>query len=178
MQNVHPLFVHFPIALLSVSVLFDLLGQILKKDSLTVSAWWMQIMGTAALVFTAATGLIAETTVGHSDDAHEVMQNHKTMELIAAGIFLFIFIWRLILRGKTPSESGKTAHTLYTIMAIGAVAFMLTGSYWGGKLVYEYGVGVSVSQKEAPEHTSGNNKESAIIDSVKEKSSDTHKHQH
>ena len=39
MQNIHPMFVHFPLALLSVGLLFDILGYLLKKQSLSSAGW-------------------------------------------------------------------------------------------------------------------------------------------
>lgn len=168
MQNIHPYFVHFPIALLSVGLLWDLLGIILKKESLKNAGWWAQLFGTAAIVITAITGLIAANTVVHNDAAHEIMETHKTIGLIVAGVFILLFIWRSILKTMLPSRNLQ--QLIYLAIGGLAVITMLYGSHLGGKLVYEFGVGGSaVQQTEQPhqhdeaseEHEHKNNHDSS-----------------
>ena len=42
---IHPLVVHFPIALLFTSVFFDLLGIITEKKNFRQTAFWLLILG-------------------------------------------------------------------------------------------------------------------------------------
>jgi uncharacterized membrane protein len=160
MQNVHPYFVHFPIALLSVGVLCDLFGIIFKKDSLRNAGWWIQLFGTAAIVVTVITGLLAESTVGHSDTSHEIMETHKTLELVAVGIFALLFIWRSIQKTLLPSRNaGLPLLIVYLIIGVSAIGIMFYGAHLGGRLVYEFGVGGSaVSQPEGAGHQHNHDK--------------------
>ncbi len=75
----HPAITHFTIALLAASVLFDLLGIFLGKDSLHAAAWWNLLAGSIAAIFTVATGLLAERSAEHDETAHEVLQVHKAI---------------------------------------------------------------------------------------------------
>jgi len=77
MANVHPLFVHFPIALLNGFLLMELLGAITDKRSLRSAATWMLYLGTLGAVVTVITGLIAESGVGHGAGVHELMLNKE-----------------------------------------------------------------------------------------------------
>jgi len=149
MQNIHPYFVHFPIALLSIGLLYDLLGIIFKKDSLRNAGWWAQLFGTVAIAVTAVTGLLAESTVAHSDISHEIMETHKTLELIAVGIFVLLFIWR----STRYRYAGLPLLIVYLIIGASAVGIMFYGAHLGGRLVYEFGVGSSaVAQPEGAGH--------------------------
>lgn len=151
MQNIHPLFVHFPIALLSVGLLCDILGRAFKKDSFNNAGWWCQVFGIAAIAVAAITGLVAESTVKHSDASHSIMETHKTFMLIAAGIFAFLFVWRIIRKTLLPQVMPLLI-TYFIIGAFGA-GIMSYGAHLGGRLVYEFGVGTSiVTQPESGEH--------------------------
>ncbi len=140
MQNIHPLFVHFPIALLLAGIFCHLAGLWLKKDVLVVSSWWMQILGTLAAAITAITGLIAAGSVPHSDNVHELILSHRNLELWACGLFTVIFFWRLLWHTRLL--------VLYFGFAIVAVFLMTVGAYSGGRLVYEFGVGGSAVKFE------------------------------
>jgi uncharacterized membrane protein len=112
---------------------------------------WAQLFGVLAIIAAAGTGLIAANTVAHPEAAHEIMETHETMMLIAAGTLLALFVWRSILKSHLPSK--KIFLVIYLIIATGAVVTMLAGAHLGGKMVYEFGVGGSaVPQAESIEH--------------------------
>ncbi|MCL5773526.1 MAG: DUF2231 domain-containing protein [Firmicutes bacterium] len=161
MQNIHPLFVHFPIALLSVALLCDLLGKACKKDSLNNAGWWLQFFGTIAIIATAITGLIASNTVKLSDEARDIMEDHETLELIAGGIFALLFIWRSISKTILP----KKVPLLITYFVIGALGagIMFYGAHLGGRMVYEFGAGGSaVQQYKNGDHDDNKNIENKL----------------
>lgn len=145
MQNIHPYFVHFPIAILSVGLLWDLLGILFKKESFKNAGWWAQVFGVIAIIITGITGLIAANTVPHNEASHEIMETHETIGLIVAGIFILLLIWRSFLKTSLPTKSSY--QTIYLAMGILAVVTMLYGAHLGGKLVYEFGVGGSAVQQ-------------------------------
>ncbi|MBI5021752.1 MAG: DUF2231 domain-containing protein [Ignavibacteriales bacterium] len=150
MQNIHPYFVHFPIAILSVGLLWDLLGILLKKESFKNAGWWAQVFGVIAIVITVTTGLIAANTVPHNEASHEIMETHETIGLIVAGAFILLLIWRSFLKTSLPLR--KSYQTIYLAIGILAVVTMLYGAHLGGKLVYEFGVGGSAVQQSAHTH--------------------------
>lgn len=112
MQNIHPLFIHFPIALLSVGLLFDIVGSAFKNDSLRNSGWWCQVSGIVAIIGATITGLLAESTVGHGDASHSIMETHKILEFIAVGIFALLFIWRSIRKTHLP-QTLPLLHSIF-----------------------------------------------------------------
>ncbi len=141
MQNIHPWFVHFPIALLAVGVLFDFLGFIWKKHSLSAAGWWCSVFGVIAAIATIVTGFEAYFTVGHSTEAaHQIMKTHRNVQLVVGLLFTGLLIWRSFSKYILPRRTP-----IYFVIAATAVGLMLYGSHLGGQLVYEYGVGTALS---------------------------------
>jgi uncharacterized membrane protein len=69
LQNLHPLFVHFPIAFLYGAALLYLLASIKIRASepLKWSAFWMLMLGALGVAASVATGLYAEPGVMVAD---------------------------------------------------------------------------------------------------------------
>ncbi|MEB3358534.1 MAG: DUF2231 domain-containing protein [Synechococcales bacterium] len=160
LQNFHPLFVHFPLALLPVALLFDVLGYVLKKPSLSAAGWWCFALGVVSAIVTVFTGLQAEETVSLSQEAHEVLEHHEQFQIYSTVFLTALLIWRGIKRGGLPNPSAL--YLLITAIAVGAITF---GAHYGGALVYRYGVGTSVQpaatqNQEQPED--GNTEESLL----------------
>ncbi|RME02865.1 MAG: DUF2231 domain-containing protein [Planctomycetota bacterium] len=156
MQNLHPVFVHFPIALLTFSVIFDAIGMWLKKESLKNAAWWTMVAGIGGILLAVATGLWAESTVPHGGGSHEIMEIHETLELIGLGAFVVLFIWRSVRKSILPEVSWQLG--VYFFLAAVGLATMLYGAHLGGRLVYEFGVGgqlVNTSQQNGHSHEHG-----------------------
>ena len=54
LENIHPLVIHYPIALLSTALLFDILASLLdRKDFQDVGVWCM-VAGTIACFFSSS----------------------------------------------------------------------------------------------------------------------------
>jgi uncharacterized membrane protein len=149
LQNIHPVFVHFPLALLSAGILFDVLGYALKKPSLSNAGWWCFALGVIAAIVTVFTGMQAEKTVSLSQGAHEVLEQHEHFQIYSTVVLTGLLIWRSIKRGALPNPA--VVYLIVTAIAVGAILF---GSHYGGQMVYQYGVGTSVQ----PAATKGTNR--------------------
>ncbi len=138
---IHPVLVHFTIALFSLSVLFDILGRIFKKDSFHVAAWLNLIGGGVAVIATVIFGVIAESRAPHTDAGHALIETHETIGFIVLGIILVLAIWRFFLKGKLPVKGLA----IYFVIAILGVFLMFVGAYYGGEMVYTHGYGVKAT---------------------------------
>jgi uncharacterized membrane protein len=138
MLNLHPLFVHFPVALLPVALILEIAALILNKEEVSRAGWWNQILGTIALAAAVISGLFAEGTVHFSDAAREVIGTHEQFAFLAAALFGGLLFWRISCRGKIPD---KPPHLFLLLLALG-VGLVLTGAWFGGELVFRFGVGV------------------------------------
>jgi len=139
MLNLHPLLVHFPIALLTMSFLFDAIGSIMQKTELQRTGWWMMLSGVVGMAIAVATGLIAEgkTIVPHL--AQVVFDDHKQYAFLAALLFAIVVLWRIAGRGSLPARRKWLFWSIYA----GGVLLIWIVAWHGGLLVYTFGVAVS-----------------------------------
>lgn len=171
--NWHPLFVHFTIALLSMSVLFFVALKIVKKQSIrdqfVILAHWNLWLGTGFAVVTAIAGWFAYNSVVHDAASHAAMTEHRNWALITLSVFIIATFWSV----KRYQHKNNT-HFTFTLFML--VAFMLLAStgWHGSEAVYRYGLGVMSLPKaegegHAHEHTVNNsenikNKNDADLD--------------
>jgi len=146
---IHPILVHFTIALFSLSVLFDILGKLTKKEGFHAAAWFNLLFGSLSVIATVIFGKIAESGAPHTDTGHELIEIHETIGFIVMGIILILAIWRIILKGKLPLKGL----VIYLVVAVLGVGLMFVGGYYGGEMVYTHGYGVKpATQRTAHAH--------------------------
>jgi uncharacterized membrane protein len=138
MPNLHPLIVHFPIALLLVAVLLELVAILRRKPVISRAAWWNQIAGSAGLALAVASGLFAESTVRIGDDARALFERHEQIAFAATTLFALLLFWRIGSRGEIPSRG----RTLFLLCLAAGGALLVAGAFSGGELVYLHGIGV------------------------------------
>ncbi|HET6892917.1 MAG TPA: DUF2231 domain-containing protein [Pyrinomonadaceae bacterium] len=143
----HPIFVHYTIALTSASLMFDALGFFLNKPSLTAAGGWTLVGSTAMTLMTISTGLSSSTRAPVEEgEARSFLRAHMALGLIFFGLLVAITFWRLSLW-----QSGRGVSWLYLI-ALAIVSLVMTvQGYLGGELVYRYGVEVEQAYRELPE---------------------------
>lgn len=149
---IHPALIHFPVALLTVGLIFDLGGYIFKRESLKNAGWWCLVFGVGGILLATLSGLYVESRVGHNDAAHDVMELHKKIAIEVTVLFSMLLVWRGALRTKLPERSWATAS--YFAVCLLAVGLMGYGAHLGGVLVYDHGVGskAAISDELTP-HT-------------------------
>ncbi|MGH9461902.1 MAG: DUF2231 domain-containing protein [Vicinamibacteria bacterium] len=131
---VHVALVHFPIALLSVGPLWDLVAIWLG------AAWWRfgfwtLTLGLAASLPTAASGLLDYMTLDRKD-AERTAERHLYVILAALGSFGMALVVR---GGIVPASPGAQFATL--ALEVVGVLTLTAGAWLGGELVLRYGIG-------------------------------------
>lgn len=139
MPNLHPLIVHFPIALLLTNVALDWAGLVWKNRSFAQAAWYALLLGLAATVFTLVTGLIAAQGVPADSPAMSTLNAHKILGIVAFVLFAVLTVWRWRSKG-TYSPIGRALHSAVQLTG---VALIVVLGYMGGELVYTFGIGVA-----------------------------------
>ena len=151
--NIHPIFVHFTVALLSTSMGLFLLAFIIperiwSERFLTVAQWNLWL-GVGVTVITIGTGLYEYYTVTHDELSHAAMTNHRNWAFFTASIFFVLGPWSLL----TYWKKRKIKSSFIATLVLATVMLMVT-SWKGGELVYRYGLGV-LSLPKVVEGTSG-----------------------
>lgn len=139
MPNLHPTLVHFPIALLTVSLLADFLGKLWNNQSLKRTGWLTMLFGFLGLVVTIVTGLVARETVMIPNVAESVIESHEQLAFVVAAIFASLMFWRI--RSKTDLPLRYSWG--YLGLSLFGVVLMWIGAWYGGEMVYRFGVGVT-----------------------------------
>lgn len=143
----HPIFVHFTIALTSASLVFDALGFFLGKTSLTNAGGWTLLGSAVMTLMTISTGLTSSTRAPVEEgEARSFLRAHMALGLIFYGLLVAVTFWRVSLWQK-----GQGISWLYLIsLAVVSLVMSMQG-YLGGELVYRYGVEVEQAHRELPE---------------------------
>jgi uncharacterized membrane protein len=132
-SHLHPMVVHFPIAIIMVGFLADFSSLIFRKEKcLTTMGFYLELLGTLAAMVAFGTGhfLTGDTIdgAGHNGEMHELF---ATLTLVS--ILVAVFFRILIVYLKKDETRLK-----YVAMAIFFLAFLfvaITG-YFGGMVVY------------------------------------------
>lgn len=136
LNHLHPMLIHFPTALLTVSVGLDLLSSL--KPGWRSAGWITLLLGTIGAIGAATTGNIA-TWPFEGTPLEVLIEPHQKFAFAMTLFFIGLTVWRgLSLRKGVDIASSR----LYMILSIGGVLLLVATGLTGGTLVYEYGIGV------------------------------------
>lgn len=151
LQEVHPALVHFPLALLPLSIGADLLGRLTGSDALSDIGRRTMPLATASGLVAGVFGLMAQTEVNAEGKALEMLQTHRTLNLGLVGLAAAMSVYRA--RTEKPGLG-------YLLAGLAGLAVLNYSAYLGGSMVYHEGVGVEAAdgvrvQPAVPELTMG-----------------------
>ncbi|HEU4594605.1 MAG TPA: DUF2231 domain-containing protein [Pyrinomonadaceae bacterium] len=145
----HPIFVHFTIALTASSLAFDALGFFTGRASLTAAGGWTLVGSALLSLLTISTGLTSATRAPVEEgEARSFLRAHMALGLIFYGLLVALTLWRLSLW-----QAGAGVSWWY-LAAMGAGSLVMTvQGYLGGELVYRYGVEVEQAYRVLPDES-------------------------
>ena len=130
----HPKLVHFPIALTISAMGMQALGVFLNKDSWRKGAWLMFILAVLSMPVIVLSGLWeADRLHLH----HPVLDMHKRFALTAMWLSIAALPVLWFIRDK------RVFPILFLIFLMIVSGLLGLAAYQGGRMVYEYSVGVS-----------------------------------
>jgi len=124
--DLHPMVIHFPIALLTMAVLFDGAGIFLKNVSLLHAGEWNLNLGLLFAIAGIITGTIADRDFGHMDSPFPILTTHGSLQILSIVGFAGLWIWR-----KKIESSLFTSGSLYFFSGIILIAVLYYGSHLG-----------------------------------------------
>ncbi|HTP42876.1 MAG TPA: DUF2231 domain-containing protein [Nitrospiria bacterium] len=159
LQNIHPMFVHFPIAFFWGALAMEGAAIVIHERFHTVSAWLLYL-GAVSAVVTMLTGIhamnqIAEAEGGHEGPTHELIHIHQhwMVSVTTMGVILASYLYWMNTRNV-----WKTHRWGYAVGLLVLVSILTLGADRGARLVYEFGYGVNPTiLKERPQATGEDN---------------------
>lgn len=148
-DGLHPIIIHFPIALLLVAPIIILIGIFLPKSSRSflISAFILMLIGTIATFVAVSTGGAAGELAEHANNAESVLEQHEelaetTQAVFAALTVIFaVIVFAPMLFKKELSRMVLIPLNLAFLVFYGAGAVLLMNTaHQGGRLVHEFGV--------------------------------------
>lgn len=139
--HLHPIVIHFPLALLISGGLFSLGSRLIRPEGLRhafqVAGAWNFRIGALFILPALITGWAAFQTVAHDAPSHAAMTLHRNWALATGAAFLGmgVIAWR------SRVGSWPTGRLTWAALFIGLALLGVTG-YLGGILVYRHGLGV------------------------------------
>lgn len=135
--NLHPLLVHFPIALIAVSAVFHIAAIVTRNKTCAVLAHGALWLAALLALPTALLGWQAFNSVNHDETGHAAMLVHRSWALGTLAVLVLLAGW---------DAWRNKADTVPAWWFVGAVvgAWVMVGvtAWHGGELVYRHGLGV------------------------------------
>lgn len=138
-KPIHPILVHFPIALLALSVAADLAGFFSNIDSLRSTGWWSLAGAALGGVATVLAGVFDMRRADLSEEIHERVHRHMKVGFALLAVITGLTLWRWTIF----IQPGLAVTAIYLDCAILAMALAGFQGWLGGELVYTYGVSVN-----------------------------------
>lgn len=170
--SLHPLIVHAPLVLIPAAVVFTLLSLFWSKGGLRIAAALLLAAGVATAVLATETGEAAEhraeqmmpeledisdpgsvpqaVAEGSLLETHaqlgEMTRNIYGLLLLIEGGLLFLtepMFARLRGGRSLPAGVARLTRGLWTTAAVAGLALVVLTGHYGGKMVYDHGVGTT-----------------------------------
>ncbi len=133
--HLHPVLVHFPIALFVGALFMEIASCLFKNESLHRSAIHLYVLACILAPLTVWTGL-QEAEYEHLK--HPVVDLHRNFALAT----MWVSWAGAVLLGLVHKRFPKYFRIVFVIFLFLTVALVTLAAYNGGRLVFEYGVGV------------------------------------
>jgi uncharacterized membrane protein len=142
--NIHPLLVHFPIALLCAAAAVDVVGWALRQNRpLRQFATLLYVLGTCGAVAAYLTGRAASQTIWFPGMAQAVLRQHWDWALRTVWFFVIVTVVRLVLLRPSRRDPAVATVAAFALVGLVGVGLLLETGDRGGRLVFQHGVGTA-----------------------------------
>jgi uncharacterized membrane protein len=148
-DGLHPLIIHFPIALLIVAPVLVLLGTFIKGRgrAFLMSALVLMILGSFAAWFAVSTGEAASEFAERAGAAQAVLEEHEELAettravfTVLTGVFAVIVVAPLLFKKELSRTIGIPLNLAFLLFYGAGILLLVNTAHQGGRLVHEFGV--------------------------------------
>lgn len=140
--NIHPLLIHFPIALWTVAMLFDFLSLFKSEGwfrNASVALYGLGALSSLAAFFSGkqAIDIVSVPFQGELTASNHSDWGHYTIYFfVGYALIRCFFLWKKM-------DTRKPIAILLLLLGMAGMSMVAKTADMGGKLVYKYGVGVN-----------------------------------
>lgn len=138
-DTMHPIVVHFVIAMVLFAFLCDTIGYFTKNSRLFEVSWWNMCLATISIFVAIIFGQIEAGLALPYDAVQPVLNVHTLIGWSLSGIIAVITGWRYVIRSRN-SESIPISYLGIGLILTIIVCFQV---YLGDQLVWVYGLHTS-----------------------------------
>lgn len=141
--HLHAMVVHFPIALLIVGFLFEMISLIQKKEFFRQAGFYLLILGTAGTIVSYITGNAA------GGEGMEEGPLNKAIELHEQAATISLWLSSITTLGYAAiyffKYDKRWLRITVVLLFAGVIGSIARTGYLGGQLVYKHGAGVELT---------------------------------
>ena len=148
-STIHPMVIHFTIAINIVAALIGVIGYFKKKDPFYERMFiWLLVLSILSTLAAGFTGIISENYANVTTTLAPMLETHQRLgELTGIALVIaFAFQWYF----RRNKKQVATLALVFSIIA--AILVSITG-HIGGTMVYSHGLGIHVSQSQSSSTT-------------------------
>ena len=136
MDTIHPILVHFVIAMALIAVAFDLIGVLARRPNLFEVSFWNLLVATLAIFVAIIIGQVEAGLAQPYGGASTVLNLHSTLGWSLAGVLAVLTGWRYVIRSRDPVRLPAA------FLGAGAVLVLLVAVQvkLGNELIWTYGL--------------------------------------
>ena len=155
----HPLIIHFPIALLLVAPIFIVVGAVLtpaKGRSYLIAAMVLLLVGTAAIFVAVETGEAAGKLAERTPGMQQVLETHEALAertqavfSVLSVIFLALLAVPWLLKRADTRLTTTILPLAFLVLYTAGALLLVNTAHNGGRLVHEFGIRAMVTSAPA-----------------------------
>lgn len=151
--NIHPLLVHFPIAILGIAIFFDFISFFLSREK----KWWTEEataflygVGAVAAIIVYYTGTLAADSVMLPAEAQSVLTEHADLAWITIWFYGIYAVARIAATWWASEKHRLKFHVGFFLISLVGMYFLFQTGDHGAQMVFKHGVGVKAVDIENP----------------------------
>ena len=135
-DTIHPIVVHFVIAMVLFAVVCDVIGYFSGNERLHEVSWWNIFIATISIFVAIIFGQFEAGLAQPYEQAQSVLSLHTLIGWSLSGVLAAVTAWRYVLRRRNPKKIP------FSFLGMGLVltAVVFVQVYLGDQLVWVYGL--------------------------------------
>lgn len=143
MPPIHPALVHFPIVLVVLSVVADLIGSWTGNRLLQATGFWSLVAAAGATVVAVAAGYYDMNRATLAEETDGIVHLHLYVGWTVLVAVAALAAWRWWIRSRRPAAWPLgVPYSVAAVLVLGLVGFQ---GWYGGEMVFAYGVSVAAT---------------------------------